>query len=182
LQFQEALNVIWQNLRYDLPLAIKEHHIGTLIGMITGYALAGIAVNLVTQRPDEDDDEAAGAARILYYALTQFSDSVPVLGDAVTNTFEGLLTGKVSFRGEQNIAPVAKKGFDALANVGGFFREESGEEKMERLAKAGTQMTEAFAIFFGLPVSGTKEALRAIGIGDKDGELGFNPEAFLGRR
>jgi hypothetical protein len=37
-------------------------------------------------------------------------------------------------------------------------------------------------IYHGVPVSGLKEAGRAFGIGDGDGEFDFYPQAFLGQR
>jgi hypothetical protein len=184
LQFQSSLNVIWQNLRYDLPLAVKEGQIGTIAGMVTGYAMAGILLGLLTEgRGDDDDDEEVSAARkLLYYSVTQFTDSVPVIGDEVTNLAERLITGRQRYRTSGNLLPVVEKAFAGLGNLATLPWEDDEEKREERFRKAVFNALEAISVRAGLPVSGIKELGYAAGIGDWDGELDFYPEAFLGRR
>jgi hypothetical protein len=183
LQFQSALNTIWQNLRYDLPLAIREKQIGTIIGMISGYAMAGICLGLLTGGPDDDDDKEVSAARkLLFYSFTQFTDSVPVMGDGITMIAERLLTGRSRYMGNGSLLPVLEKARLGLYNLASLPWEEDGKKKEERIRKAVFNSLEAFGIWKGLPVSGLKELGLATGIGDWDGELEFNPGAFLGQR
>jgi hypothetical protein len=49
-------------------------------------------------------------------------------------------------------------------------------------SRGAGELAEGIGLFFGGPVSGTKEMMRGLGVGDDDGEFEFNPEAFLGRR
>jgi hypothetical protein len=183
LQFQSALSVIWQNLRYDLPLAVREKHIGTIAGMVTGYVMAGVCLGLLTEGlGDEDDEEVSAARKLLFYSVTQFSDSVPVIGDLVTTFMERLITGRAGFSAQGNLLPVIEKAFSGAGNLAAVPWEEDGKKREERIRKAVVNILEAFGTREGLPVSGVKELLRAAGIGDGDGEAEFTPEAFLGRR
>jgi hypothetical protein len=180
LQFQSALSPIWQNLRYDLPLAVRENQIGTIAGMVTGYIMAGVCLGILTKGVDDDDEDVSAARKILYYSVTQFSDSVPVIGDAVTTLLERLITGRPGFRFSGNLLPVVEKAFTGAGNLAALPWEEDRGKREERIRRAVLNALEAFMIREGLPASGLKELGRAAGIGD--GEPGFNPEAFLGWR
>lgn len=174
LQFTTALNVIWQNLRYDVPNAVKQRQMQQVVGCIAGYVLAGIASGLVTQGlgGGGDDDDDKKAAELLSYGLSQFSDSVPVVGSLVTSTVDGLLTGRWPYgQGMSDMLPITGKAMN------GIMKASKGDWD-----KAASNFAQALALGAGLPVSGAKEALRAAGIGDGDGEAGFHLEAFAGRR
>jgi hypothetical protein len=183
LQFQTSLNVIWQNIRYDLPLAVKEKQVLTVAGMVAGYALAGMSLGLLL---DDDDDEEKRerntALWLLYNSLTQFTDAVPIIGDGVTNLAEKAITGKASFRGQQNILPVVQKALGGMENAAGILRETDPEKRGKKIAKAAAALSEAFGIAFGLPVSGVKELGRAAGVGGDNEKLLLYPESLLGRR
>ena len=183
LQFQLALNRIWQNIRYDLPLAIKEKRIGTIAGMVTGYMAAGACLGFLLD--DDDDDEKRErnwAAWILYNSLTQFTDAVPVIGESINYLADSLITGKPKYRGSRNILSVVDKAVDGLAGLAKAAREDDPEKSRKRAARAWQSVGEAVGVWFGAPVSGGKELGAALGIGDGDGEFEFNPEAFLGHR
>jgi len=183
LQFQAALNVIWQNIRYDLPLAVKEKQVMTAVGMVTGYAMAGIGLGVLLDDDDDDEkQERSTALWILYNSMTQFTDAVPVIGEMVTTTAESAITGKRTYRGQQNLWPVIDKAFGGVTNAAGMFREDDPEKRKQKFSKAAGNFCEAVGIWYGLPVSGAKELGKAAGIGDGDGETDFYPEAFLGRR
>jgi hypothetical protein len=183
LQFQTALNVIWQNIRYDLPMAVRNKQYSQAAGAIIGYTVAGITLGLVTEGLGGDEEEKK-AQRLLYYSVTQFTDSVPLLGNAVTNIAEKVLTGRGSYMpskllpvwdefslGTKNLADAIQKGSN-----------EDPEAAHKAWIKSAENFAELFGYAFGLPVSGVKEAGRTIGIGDGNGSLGFNPGALLGRR
>jgi hypothetical protein len=182
LQFQTALNVIWQNLRYDLPLAVKEKQIGTIAGMATGYALAGICLGMLTDGLDDDDDEKKKALKILFYSFTQFTDAVPVIGEAVTRLAEQAVTGKNQYSGQGNILPVVTSAFGGAGNAFSAIREDDPDKRRERFIKAAQNMAEAAGMYFGGPVSGAKELGRLAGIGDGDGEFNLYLQALMGRR
>jgi len=183
LQFQTALNVIYQNLRYDLPLAIKEKQTWTVVGMVTGYMLAGVCMGLLTDGlGDDDDDEEKKARKILFYSFTQFTDAVPVIGDGITKLAEIGLTGKSKYSGQQSVLPAVEKALGGLYNASSVFWEDDPEKRRQRYIKIVENMSEAAALYFGLPTSGTKELGRAIGVGDGDGEFNLYLQALMGRK
>ena len=171
LQFQSSLNVIYNNIRHDLPNAIKNKQYKRAAGIMTGYALAGIMTGLVTEGfggSDDDEPEAGDKIRKgVYFAFTQAADSVPVINGMVNGLAEKLITGKTSYRGGSSLYPAFEKavqGTTALTDAD--------------IKKAAGKYAEAAALTLGLPTSGTKEALYAA-------EQVFNgeaPSALWGRR
>lgn len=172
LQFQTALNVIWQNIRYDLPYAVRTKQYKQIVGMTMGYVMAGIAMGLLADGlGDDDEDEAQKVRNFVWYSTTQFTDSMPIVGSMVTATAEKVITGQAGYQTSNDIFPTftkVKEGTFALTD--------------ENYRKAAAKYAEATALTLGLPTSGAKEAARAFGIGDGDGQLEFYPEAFMGRR
>jgi hypothetical protein len=180
LQFQSALSPIWQNFRYDLPLMIRQKRFRNAAGTVIGYAVAGIMLGAITTGfDDEDDDERKKATKLAFWAATSFTDSVPLIGSEMTQAAEYLITGgKTSYRGGINFFPTLMKTVNAGMSAFKGIRE--GE--FEELIKASATAMEAAFMANGLPVSGLKEAGRAVGVGDGDGEPDFKPEALWGRK
>jgi hypothetical protein len=56
LQFQQYLNIIWQQTRYDLPVLVRRKQYKQAAGQVMGYAMAGLAVGLITIGFDDDDE------------------------------------------------------------------------------------------------------------------------------
>jgi hypothetical protein len=178
LQFTQSLNVIWQNIRYDLPQMIRDRRYKNAAGTIIGYTLAGIILGAITAGFDEDDDETARAKKLAWWATTQFTDSFPIMGSEATRLAELLITGKMQYQGGMNLLPALQKWYNAGQNtVKGIQNQD-----FEKLLKAAAQAAEAAGMRYGTPVSGIKEAGRTVGIGDGDGELALNLWAALGRR
>ncbi len=172
-QFQTSLNVIWQNIRYDLPQAVRDKEWSTVVGMIGGYVAAGVAVNLMTQGfgGGDDDDAESKMRTLVYYGMTQFTDAVPLVGDAVNTLARQVITGSTGYQGSDDFYPAISKIFQAGMAV--------AEGDWERSA---ARTFEGFGYAFGAPVSGIKEAGRAVGIGDGNGTLEIEPGALFGRR
>ena len=168
LQFQSSLNVIYNNVRHDLPNAIRNKQYGRAAGIITGYALAGILVGAVTEGfGSDDDDDKDKIKRGVYYAFTQYTDSVPVINGIVDSVSEKLITGKTRYRGSTSIYAAAEKlaqGTAALSDAD--------------IQKAAARYAEAAGLTLGLPTSGTKEALYAA----EQVFTGDIPNALWGRR
>lgn len=178
LQFQTSLNVIWQNIKYDLPYAIKQKEFKQIIGAIMGYLFAGLTVNAITagftDGDDDDENDTENAIKkALFYSTTQFSDAIPIIGSAVTNMTEKIVTGKSSsYSNNTNMMPM----INTLIQAGQYSID---KEKWDKAAK---KYLEAIGLATGLPVSGTKELLYTVGIGDNEEGLEFKPEAIIGRR
>ena len=172
-QFQTSLNVIWQNIRYDLPQAVREKQWSTVIGTVGGYVAAGIAVNMLTEgfSGGDDDDPESKARDFMYYGMTQFTEAVPLVGDAVSALAKKAITGSSSSAMGEDFYPALSKIFQAGTAIA------TGDWE-----KSAKRTAEGIGYIFGAPVSGLKEVGRAFGIGDKDGALNIKPEALLGRR
>jgi hypothetical protein len=187
LQFQNALGTIYKNFRYDIPQYVREGQVMKVVGMVTGYAMAGIGVALLADWPFDDDDEKEKdgylARWAIFNSLTQLSDSVPFIGsEIVTPNLEWVIRGKRSYQGNSSIYPVARKAFESTAGLATLLWEDDPEKRGEKFRKAATAFGEAVSIYNGIPVSGIEELGRAAGIGDGDGELEFYPQALLGQR
>lgn len=174
LQFQTSLNVIYQNIRFDLPYQIRNHQYRQAAGAVIGYTAAGILVNAVVSGlftgDGSDDEPEEKLKRAVFYATTQFTDSVPVVGQQLTNVVQKVLTGE-GYYSNSTLFPVV----DVLTKT-------VSDVAKDNYAKAAEDFGEGVAYTLGLPVSGTKELLRIFGIGDNEEGLDFNPEALWGRR
>lgn len=171
LQFQTALNVIWQNIRYDIPYAVKNKQYSRMVQTILGIVFAGILMNAIVNHPDDDEDEADKVRNFIWYSTTQFTDAIPVIGQMTSNLSKQLITGKKGYSSGNDIMPMLTKFYNSATSI------RSGNwEKATRSFLEGVGMSQ------GLPVSGIKEALWAVGIGDGDGELKLRPDAFIGHR
>jgi hypothetical protein len=179
LQFQSALNPIWQNIRYDLPQMIRDRRGWNAAGTVIGYTIAGIMLGAVTVGFDEDDDEGKRAQKLAFWAASAFTDAVPIIGTEATQILEAAVTGgRTTYRGGFNFFPTAGKTADALIDAAQGIRQ--GE--FEKLQKAAAGAAEAAFMAKGGPLSGLKEAGRFLGIGDGDDETGINPGTLTGRK
>ena len=156
LQFQTSLNVIWQNIRYDIPYAVRNKQYGRIVGAVLGYTMAGIFMNSVMEGlrgGDDDDDDTQVLRNLLYYSTTQFTDAIPMFGSEITNTMDQLITGKRGFYGSgTDMTPSATKLLSALQKA------QSGNWE-----KAAALTAEGIGLFMGAPVSGIKEINKLLG-------------------
>jgi hypothetical protein len=178
LQFTQSLSNIYQQIRYDVPQQMRDKMFRRWAGTIIGYTIAGIMLGAITQGFDDDDDEEAKARKIAWWATTQFTDSIPIIGSDVTRKIERGFTGKARYQGSQTLIPAAAKLLQAV-DTGIKAAQEKDFDKWFKAAATGA---EAGELFVGLPVSGEKELEALFGIGDGDGELNLNPGALAGRR
>ena len=174
LQFQTALNVIWQNIRYDIPYAVRNKEYANIVGMVLGYVMAGIISGVVTEglkgKGDNDDPEEI-AKKIGYYSTTQFLDSVPIVGGNLDALAKKAITGEGGSMYSSSLWPTFDKYYNgASALVSGDYE------------KALRNMEQGLFLTIGAPTSGIKEIEAALGAFDKDPGLELYPEAFLGRR
>jgi len=177
LQFTQSLNVIWQNIRYDMPLMMREKKFSNYAGMIIGYTVAGVILGAITVGFDDDDDGKEIAKKLAFFATTQFTDAFPLIGSEATRFTELLLTGEMKYQSGMNLLPALDKGKNAAGNLVKGIQ----QKDFNKLLKASAQAVETAGLLTGLPVSGTKEFGRLFGIGDDDGEINFNPGALLGK-
>lgn len=152
-----------------MPYEAKKKQFYKIAGCIVGYALAGIFMNSVMDGLGDDDDKDGKMLddilrNEIYYATTQFTDSVPILGNQITNTMDKLITGKASYHTSgTDLTPTASQFVSVLTNAANGNWE-----------KAAEKFAEGIGMSLGLPVSGAKEIEKIAGVGDGDGKLGLN--------
>lgn len=155
LQFQTSLNVIWQNIRYDLPYSVKQREFKRIAGTVIGYVCAGIFMNSVMDGigGDDDDDDMQAIRNLIYYSTTQFTDAIPIMGSEITNAMEKVITGKRSYsQSGTDMTPAATKLLNALQKAKG------GDWN-----KAASLTAEGIGLLMGAPVSGVKEINKLLG-------------------
>jgi len=169
-QFQVSLNVIWNNLTYDVAVGdINGHEYRKMMGTLIGYALAGAILYSVQEGWGTEDDDTAEEKllkmlrAIAYGSTTQFTSAVPLLSNNADAIVKKMITGeKWQYRTNQ-LYP----GFDELT-MG--IATTDWKKILSGAAKLG-----------GVPVSGSKEFWHAIH-GREAGDWRLKPGAFLGRR
>jgi hypothetical protein len=162
-QFQTSLNVIWKNLTYDVPAMVRNHETARIVGQITGYVLAGALLGAVAEGHDDDDDTAKEKLlNWLYWSTTQFSQATPLLGNEVDSVLRSLVTGDKPQYFSRDLFPAASNILSGIVDI-----------TQENYGRAVRNLSEGFGYATGLPVSGTKQAIRA---------FEESPAAILGRR
>ena len=166
LQFQTSLNVIWQNIRYDMPYAVRNKQFQRIVGTILGYVFAGIFMNSVMEgvtsgAKDDDDKDLQALRNLIFYSTTQFTDAIPMIGSEVTNTMDQIITGKRGFmQSGTDMTPSATKLLSVLTNA-----------SKGNWEKAATLSAEAIGMAAGAPVSGIKEINKLLGKPLKEGDV-----------
>ena len=163
LQFQTSLNVIWQNIRYDIPYAIRQKQFKRIVGTVCGYVFAGIFMNSVMDgvKGDDDDDDTQALRNLIYYSTTQFTDAIPMIGSDVTNMMDQVITGKRGFMNSgTDMTPSATKLMSALQKA------TNGDWK-----KAAALTSEGIGLYLGAPVSGIKEINKLLGKPLDEGDI-----------
>ncbi len=164
LQFQTSLNVIWQNIRYDIPYAVRQKEFARIAGTVFGYVLAGIFMNSVMDGlmgDDGEDKDLQALRNLIFYSTTQFTDAIPMLGSEFTNFMDIAITGKRNFASSgTDMTPTATKLLNALTKA------TKGDFK-----KAAALTAEGIGLGLGAPVSGTKEIYKLLGKPFKEGDV-----------
>ncbi|MDR3173516.1 MAG: hypothetical protein LBU19_04630, partial [Treponema sp.] len=183
LQFQGSLNVIFQNVFIDTPYFMRTRQYEKVTGGLLAYAASSLVLGAVlTGSGGEDKEPDEQAKQAVFFALAQFSDSIPVAGSAATAILERMITGKGGYQSPNNLLPVLDKTSLALSAAAQAIYEEDQKKRKKATLRAAGQAAEAAGIFGGFPVSALKDIGKALDIGDGDGQLGFHPEALIGRQ
>jgi hypothetical protein len=150
LQFTQALNVVYQNIRYDIPNAMRNHQYLHAVGLITSYMLSGVLLNLATEQPPEDEEK--NLQRLVFFSLTQGLESLPLIGQDVTRLMKRAIVGETSPVMPDTALPGISELFDGMYRmVGGDW-----DRGIENFARGG-------GMILGMPVGGVREAGRTIG-------------------
>ncbi len=164
LQFQSSLSVIWNNLIWDNIGFARNRQFGKIVGSIVAYGMAGLALGLIADGFDDDDDAKDRALKMGYWFLTQGVESVPVFGSDISLMLQRAITGERDYYGNGvDMFPGITKVFSGIEDIVA-----SDKPFLEGVSK----IAEGSGIFVGAPVSGLKNLKRVASEG---------PAAFLGR-
>lgn len=175
LAFQSSLNVIWQNVTYDIPAAVKNQEYKKALGMAVGYMVAGALLTIVKdglKGDDDDKDKPEWWQSILYGSTTQLVAGIPAISSAVDGVVKHVITGEddsFMLRFNDNYPAVTKLLLGVHKALDG------------KWADAVSSVSEGMALILGLPVSMSKETIRTAGY-IADGEYGKAAGSIVGRR
>ena len=166
LQFQQALNVSWQMLAYDMPYHWRNGRKDLAIRYIISTAMLGVLFGVVRYGFDDDDDEGDIARKTAYYATSQFLEYMPIFGGDMARLADQIITGEQPYQRSTGLFPVPEKAFSAVSNiVAGIY-----EGKADIIGKGVAQGFETLGIATGFPVQAAKD-YKTMGEGIIKGEL-----------
>ena len=169
-QFQTALNVIWNNVTYDVPKAFKNGQYRKALGFIAGYVIAGTLLKAVQDGFGPDDEPKEKALELLTGAFSQFTDSFPLIGSSISNFADTMITGEKPHEFTKQLFP----GIEDV--ISGAIDLRTGD-----LDKALKDLARGAGLLVGAPVQGFKELF--VETTKKSQETGHvNLEPLLGRR
>jgi hypothetical protein len=96
-RFTQPLNVLWNNLVYDMPDAVKNRQTERFAGFAASLVLSGIAAGAVRAlrgNGPEDGDADEWAKWIAWQSTTQITDPIPLFGEVVSAMTGRLITGE----------------------------------------------------------------------------------------
>lgn len=171
--FQTSLNVVWNNITFDIPQQLgisgrnfkeklQNGEFAHAIGMIVGYAVSGTLLLLVTEGFDDDDDDKDKIKKIVYSWFNQPVAAIPLVSNGIDYGLKRMITGEKSGSFSSNNYPL----FDKMIRVPYNITEGDWD-------KAWKNAWQSIALANGLPYSAINDLLRI-----KDEGLG----SLLGRR
>jgi len=160
-QFTTSMNVIWTNLTYDMPIAVRKGQMNKALGTLIGYGMAGAILGAVAEGFDDDDDEIDKLRKWIYWSFTQGTGSIPLIGDQVDEVIKSAVTGEKPVFFADEFFPGMSKVLKGVGNLtqGEFLK------ALENLGKGAGYMA-------GVPVSGIQQVIDATQEG---------PQVLLGR-
>jgi len=167
LQFTQPMNVIYQNLRYDSQIMANEGEWMKVFAMIGAYVMSGVAIGATAAiRGRGPDDEDKLLEYWTTYSMSQFTGSVPLVGDPLNQFILAWALGE-NYRpfGDDNL-PVVSDMFSGANELMKAINADSNQGEI--VAKAALFMYRGLGSVFGAPVLATenaaKLALRLAGI------------------
>jgi hypothetical protein len=157
-QFGTQLNVIWQQIRYDMPLAAKEKRFGEMVGILMATALGGIALGIIRKLRGKDEppeDPEKWWVDWAYYAFSQGFSSVPLIGGEIQASMKRIMTGEFTWQENDNFPAVMAmlSASEKIAKLEG----KTGEELKLAQRKIIDDAIESGMMFAGLPALAFRE-------------------------
>lgn len=143
-QFTASLNVVFQNIFFDIPMAYRNRQWGKFWGTIGAYVLSGALLFLIREEPwedsDDDGEEEFQWRRFIYSFFSQAVDSVPLISDSVSQMIYEPITGENAFTFFGSEFPPLER----LARVPGNITDKDWQ-------KAIMNSIESIGLFSGIP-------------------------------
>lgn len=149
LMFSQQLNQLFNVITADMGKYWKEKNWKMMAMQTTGFLMAGIAMGVFSRKrlPNEPEELAEDTA-------TQFLNTIPFLGKEILSTSQGW--------GVSNPNPLVM--LEPFSwSVGYFEKMAKGEADEDDVKKAIRYGTEAAAILTGLPYTGPRRFINAVG-------------------
>lgn len=159
-QFGTALNVVFQQAYFDSPAALRDGKLGEGVGIIMTTMLAGLALGAIKKLrgKDEPDEDEAWWQDWLYYSISQYPESLPLVGGLVSGTMKRLVANGRSFTGGDEFFPALENILTSAGNLA--TREvESFAEFMDRGKGDMARLAEGIGLAAGLPTLAVEEYL-----------------------
>jgi hypothetical protein len=159
LQFQVPLSVIFQNLVFDMPNAVKNGNIFQALTTVGIYAVTAAVVGILTEDDDEDKFDPAVMG---INAAAGLIESIPVIGGGMAFSFESFLRDGKMRTSQRDFFPIGTSAVKAVNAV-------SERQWWTALSKA----TDGLFFMTGLPQGLKREAEKAAEEGDWTVFLGY---------
>jgi hypothetical protein len=143
LQFTQQLSIIFQDLFYDTPVQIRRGQTKNVIGKFMGFIMAGVLVGLLTEAADsigEDEDDEKKAARFIAYGISQFTDSIPIIGTSATDTIMLISTGRMQYHVNGSPLKTIESGAQSVQNIVRAVQQSDSEKALKALQQGLTTM------------------------------------------
>lgn len=162
LQFTQPSNVIWNNIAYDMPMAIREKEYGKFMGMLTAYIMTGLCIGVIQAlrgRGPEPDDEG-NKDWLKYMTLAaggQFFQSIPIVGDTAANILMPFITGEGMPMRSDNTMPLVNEVMMTIAAMGKNYDTMSEEKRAAAVEQGIWHAVTAMGLGAGAPVRAIHE-------------------------
>ena len=168
LRFSQPLNMVWQNFTYD-SFVSREKTFGSTVARITAYGIAALLVAAMRgalAKQDGEDEPEERIRKVFYYLLfSQFSESVPLVGNMVSGTVEKLVTGEGNAYSNRYFE-LAERVLDIPITL-----------TQENYERAVTDAIHVLGLGAGLPVSQSKRIIKAVREENPWIIFGFDPQS-----
>lgn len=174
LQFQTSLNVVWNNITYDVVKAFKNHDSRQALGVTFGYMTAGALLALAQGSLTGDDDDDKFWNNFFYSIVSQGVESVPIFSSFAKYGLGKVLNlDDIDSTLSINPFPAAEKAVKALGGAAESIYEKDWNVFVE---KCLPNAWKAFLLHTGLPYSSFNELGKVLkGEEDLLSLLGYKP-------
>jgi hypothetical protein len=154
LMFMNSLNVVYNNLRYDIPAFARQGQLDKAIGLALAYAISGAGLAAFDElrrglRGEERDDAEEVLKRIGYGAVAgQTLDSMMMVGDAADAVLRNIAFGDRMFSSGSDL-PLVSSAQRVFTTLPGALQ--SMDE--DRMVNAMKSVMETASLMSGIPLS-----------------------------